>query len=216
VIGSGVLIAFEGIDGSGKSTQVARFDEWARARGVDPLHIREPGGTQLGERVRDLLLDPATGDIAPAAEALLYAASRAELVSTTIAPALREGRLVIADRFVDSSLAYQGAGRELGIDDVLAANQLALAGLMPTRTILVRVDAETAAQRLASHGEGDRIERAGLEFFKRVVDAYDQLAAAQPERFIVVDGSFVPNQVHDTILEKLEPVVASLLTVEAR
>jgi dTMP kinase len=186
---TGLLISFEGIDGCGKSTQLARLVTRLRAIGVEPLLVREPGGTKLGERVRDILLDPATGDIAGAAEALLYAASRAELVASTIEPALADGRVVLVDRYVDSSLAYQGAGRELGIDRVLEANLLATRGRLPELTILVRVEPEVARARIAATGaDEDRLEAAGAEFFTRVHEAYDEIAARWPERIAVVDG----------------------------
>jgi dTMP kinase len=186
----GVFIAFEGIDGSGKSTQVGLLAEHLRARGIEPLLVREPGGTEVGERIRDLLLAPSDDPMVPGCEALLYAASRAELVAKVLKPALEEGRVVVADRFVGSSLAYQGAGRELGVERVGAANELALDGLAPDITVLVRVDAQTSSERLAASGApADRIEAAGGSFFERVVDAYDQLAEADPVRFVVVDGA---------------------------
>jgi dTMP kinase len=186
---TGLLISFEGIDGCGKSTQLARLVERLLAVDVEPLLVREPGGTRLGERVRDILLDPATGDIAGAAEALLYAASRAELVASTIEPALAAGRVVLVDRYVDSSLAYQGAGRQLGIDRVLEANLLATRGRLPELTILVRVEPDVARARIAATGaDEDRLEAAGASFFTRVHEAYDELAARWPERIAVVDG----------------------------
>lgn len=185
----GLLISFEGVDGCGKSTQLARLAERLRSAGADPLLVREPGGTALGERVRDLLLDPATGSIEPATEALLYAASRAELVATSIEPALAEGRVVLVDRYVDSSLAYQGAGRGLGIDRVLDANMLATGGRLPDLTILVELDPAAARNRRASTGTAaDRLERAGPDFFDRVHSAYAELAARWPERIVRIEG----------------------------
>lgn len=214
---AGLFIAFEGVDGSGKSTQVARVVSWLRDRGVDPLQLREPGGTPLGEQVRTMLLDHASGDIAPAAEALLYAASRAELFAKVVRPALDAGRVVIADRFVDSSLAYQGAGRGLGVDAVGAANDLALEGARPDVTVLVRLDIELAAQRReGAPGDADRIEVAGNEFFARVAAAYDRLAAADPRRYVVVDGAAAIDTVHAAIVAALEPRLAPILAGAAR
>lgn len=205
----GTFIAFEGIDGCGKTTQVDRAVAWLRDRGANPLLVREPGGTRLGERIRKLLLDPHAGEIAAAAEALLYAASRAELIATVVEPALVTGRMVIADRFVDSSLAYQGAGRVLGVERVRAANQLALGALMPDLTVLLRIDPATAAQRRAGSA-ADRIETAGDDFFHRVAAAYDELAASEPTRFAVVDATADVALVHACVVAALEPLVPAL------
>ena len=204
----GLLISFEGIDGCGKSTQLARIAERLRAVGVEPLLIREPGGTALGERVRAILLDPATGAIDAAAEALLYAASRAELVASTIEPALAAGRIVLVDRYVDSSLAYQGAGRELGIDRVLEANLLATRGRLPHMTILVDVEPQVAAQRLAAAGgQQDRLEQAGDAFFARVHEAYAGLAERWPDRIARVDGATSAELVERAVDACLQPLL---------
>lgn len=206
----GLLISFEGIDGCGKSTQLARLATRLRLAGVEPLVLREPGGTQLGEQVRSLLLDPATGDIDAAAEALLYAASRAELVANTIEPALAEGRIVLMDRYVDSSLAYQGAGRGLGIERVLEANLLATRGRLPHATILVDVDPGVARERLAEGSDApDRLEAAGDAFFARVHAAYGELVAAYPERILRVDGGQAIDDVTLEIDEVLVPLLAA-------
>lgn len=207
-MGSGLLISFEGVDGCGKSTQLARLAARLRAVDVEPLVVREPGGTHLGESVRELLLDPATGDIDSAAEALLYAASRAELVATTIEPALARGRVVLMDRYVDSSLAYQGAGRDLGIDRVLEANLLATRGRLPDLTILVDVDLATARERLATTGaEEDRLEQAGTEFFERVHAGYQELALRWPHRVVKVSGIGAP----DDVEHRVDSVITSTL-----
>lgn len=198
---TGRFIAFEGIDGCGKSTQIAALVEQLTARGIEALVVREPGGTALGERVRELLLDPATGDIAPAAEALLYAASRAELVATVIRPALHRGAYVIADRFVGSSLVYQGVGRGLGFDEVLAANALALDGLLPECTILLELDPAEARARLRATGApADRIEQAGEAFFARVAQAYTDVAASSPG-WVSIAASGSANAVQELVSE---------------
>jgi dTMP kinase len=208
-VDEGLLISFEGIDGCGKSTQLARLADRLRAVGIEPLLVREPGGTQLGERVREILLDPATGDIAPAAEALLYAASRAELVASTIEPALAAGRIVLVDRYVDSSLAYQGAGRELGIDRVLEANLLATAGRLPDLTVLVAVDPATArSRRLAAGEQADRLEQAGDAFFARVHASYADLASRWPDRIASVDGSADADAVERRVDAVITPMLA--------
>jgi dTMP kinase len=204
----GLLISFEGLDGCGKSTQLARLADRLRAVGTEPLLVREPGGTALGERVRDILLDPATGDIAAAAEALLYAASRAELVAGTIEPALAAGRVVLVDRYVDSSLAYQGAGRELGIDRVLEANLLATRGRLPDVTLLVELDPAQAAVRRGTTGEdADRLELAGDGFFARVHAGYEQVAGRWPERIRRIDGAGSV----DAVERRVDAIVAPLL-----
>lgn len=205
---AGLLITFEGIDGCGKTTQLQRLAARLEQAGDAPLAVREPGGTVVGERIRELVLDPATGDIAPATEALLYAASRAELVASTLEPALRDGRVVLMDRFIDSSLAYQGAGRELGVERVLEANLLATRGRLPDATILVDVDPALARARLAGTDvPPDRLEAAGDEFFERVRAAYLDLAAQHPRRIHVVDGAIDVDSVTDAVAAALEPLL---------
>ncbi|MCS7008088.1 MAG: dTMP kinase [Thermoleophilia bacterium] len=180
-----MFVTFEGLDGSGKTTQA----ELLRARLEDDGHevvlTREPGGTKLGERIRDLLLygEP----IAAWAEALLYAASRAQLVEEVIRPALARGAWVVCDRYLDSSAAYQGAGRGLGLDRVLELNLAAVDGLLPERTFLLQLSPEAVLSRLT--GEHDRLERAGDEFRRRVDAAYRELAARFPERIVVLDAA---------------------------
>jgi dTMP kinase len=179
-----VFISFEGLDGCGKTTQALRLAEALQARGAEVVSTREPGGTPLGDEIRELVLH---GDhVAPWAEAALYAAARAQHVEQVIRPALERGAVVVCDRYVDSSVAYQGGGRGLGLDTVLELNLLAVGGLLPDRTVLVEVDIETALARVGD--KGDRIERAGAEFWPRVVEAYRALAARFPERYVVVDG----------------------------
>ncbi len=204
----GLLISFEGVDGSGKSTQLARLADRLRAVGHEPILVREPGGTALGERIREILLDPATGDIDPAAEALLYAASRAELVATTIEPALADGRVVLVDRYVDSSLAYQGAGRQLGIERVLEANLLATRGRLPHLTVLVALDPAAARERLEATGaDEDRLEQAGNEFFARVHEAYGELAERWPDRIAHIDGAGPPDEVERLVDAAVQPLL---------
>ncbi len=201
----GPFITFEGIDGCGKSTQVRLLSAWIHeALGREPLLVREPGGTGLGERIRELLLDPATGEISSSAEALLYAASRAELVSEVIEPALAGGTAVIADRFLGSSLVYQGVARGLGVDRVRAANELAIGSCNPDITILLDIPVEVAASRRAATGEApDRIELAGDAFMERVADAYRSIAATSPQ-WIVVAADADPDVVHARIREGLD------------
>jgi dTMP kinase len=180
-----MFVTFEGIDGSGKSTQAELLRARLEADGHDVVATREPGGTELGERVRDLLLHG--GHVSPWAEALLYAASRAQHVEEVVRPALERGAWVVCDRYVDSSVAYQGVGRELGLDRVLDLNLAAVGGLMPDRTFLLELDPAELGARLS--GDHDRLEREPSDFHARVADGYRQLAARFPERIVVLDAS---------------------------
>jgi dTMP kinase len=178
-----VFVTFEGIDGSGKTTQAEFFAEALRAEGRDVVATREPGGTPLGEQIRSLLLD--SSHVSPWAEASLFAAARAELVDEVIAPAIDAGKDVVCDRYIDSSLAYQGIARDLGVDRLLELNLHATRGLLPDRTVLVLVDLETA---LARSRPSDRIERQSVEFHRAVDEAYRALAEMFPNRIVTVDG----------------------------
>jgi dTMP kinase len=178
-----MFVTFEGIDGSGKTTQAELLTAALQEEGRTVVATREPGGTLLGERIRGLLLDG--GPVSPWAEAALFAAARAELVDEVIVPALREGADVVSDRYIDSSLAYQGIARELGLDDVLQLNLSATGGLLPDRTFLFVVDPKEAARR--STGT-DRIEREGLDFQARVDAAFREVAAMFPARIVLLDG----------------------------
>jgi dTMP kinase len=199
----GKLITIEGIDGAGKTTLASSLVEVLRGRGQDAQLIREPGGVELSERLRKLLAEPGLA-IAPQAEALLYAAARAQLVQELLAPALDEGSTVVLDRFADSSLAYQGAGRGLGIEAVRSLNDFATAGVRPDRTLLLALAPELARERLAAAGRApDRLEREPLAFFEEVAAAYGQLAEADPDRFAVLDASAPPEAVLGEALERL-------------
>jgi len=177
-------IAFEGIEGAGKSTVAGRVGERLEADGFTVLQVREPGGTAVGERIRAILLGH---DLAPDpwTEALLFAASRAQLAAETIRPALADGSWVLSDRSVYSSLAYQGAGRRLGVDAVRAVNEPGLMGVWPSLVILLAVDARSG---LARQAVGDRIGDEGIDFQQSVADGFETLAAAEPDRFVTVDA----------------------------
>jgi dTMP kinase len=194
-----MFVTFEGLDGCGKTTQAVLLADALRGDGVEVVSTREPGGTPLGEAIRDLVLHG--GHVAPWAEAALYAASRAQHVDGVIRPALERGATVVCDRYVDSSVAYQGVGRGLGLEEVLALNLAVVGGLLPDRTVLVEIDPETAAERVGS--SGDRIERDGIALWRRVADAYRTLAERYPERYIVVDGRRSVAQVAEEIRDRL-------------
>jgi dTMP kinase len=221
VTASGVLISLEGCDGCGKTTQAALLCERLTAVGlpVGPAStpgavVREPGGTPVGEAIRDLLLH-AAHEPDPWTEALLYAAARAELVGRVLLPELRRGRVLVLDRFVDSSLAYQGAARELGVDEVLAVNRPALRGVWPDLTIVLAVDPEIAGRRLG--GAPDRIEAEGLGFQRRVAAGFLELARRFPERVRVIDGGRDVQAVADDVATvALEAVAAAGRGIEER
>ncbi len=185
----GVFITLEGGDGSGKTTQAERLHEWLAGEGRTIVRTREPGGTDVGIEVREIVLHH-RGDIAPRAEALLYAADRAHHIATVVRPALERGDVVIQDRYIDSSVAYQGAGRVLDPDAVRGLSEWATEGLLPDLTILLDLDAAAARGRLdESRTRYDRLEAEASEFHHRVRLAYLALAAAEPDRFLVVDAA---------------------------
>lgn len=193
-----MFITFEGVDGSGKSTQAELLRDALTADGREVVLTREPGGTEIGERVRELVLNgPA---MTPWAEAGLFASARAELVETVIKPALARGAIVISDRYVDSSLAYQGIARGVGVDHVLELNLHAVQGLMPDRTVLLLVEPELAAQRAVLK---DRLEREGAAFHQRVADAYRELADLYPGRIVVFDGARKSDELARDIHERI-------------
>lgn len=188
-----MLITVEGLDGAGKTTLIAALARALEERGDAVLVLREPGGVEVSERIRALLADPEL-EIDPRAEALLYAAARAQLVAEELRPLLAQGTTVLLDRFVDSSLAYQGAGRGLGVEEIRALNAFGTGGLVPDRTLLLRIDPSTGLARIADR-PADRLEQAGDAFFVAVAAAYDELAAAEPERFAVIDAAQPPEAV---------------------
>jgi len=196
---NGRLITIEGLDGAGKTTLCAGL---AQALPEARL-LREPGGVELSERIRDLVKDPAL-EVDPRAEALLYAAARAQLVASLVGPLLEAGTTVLLDRFVDSSLAYQGAGRGLGVDAIRAINDFGTGGLVPDVTLLLRIDPGAGRARQEGRGEApDRLEREDAAFFDAIARAYDELAAAEPGRFRVLDATQPPDAVLADALEAI-------------
>ena len=202
----GYFITFEGGDGSGKSTQIALLRDWLMQAGYDVILTREPGGTQISEKIRELILDPDNKEMADMTEALLYAAARAQLVSQMIKPALEEGKVVICDRFVDSSIAYQAYGRGLG-DAVGVINTYAVDGCMPDLTILLRLDPEKGSRRIADR-EHDRIEQAPDAFHRKVYEGYLELEKNYPERIIGVDASGTIDDIAEEIRNRVQAVIS--------
>ncbi len=199
----GLFVAFEGGEGAGKSTQIARAAQALRAAGHDVVTTREPGGTDLGRELRRLVLDPA-GDVAPRAEALLYAADRAHHVATVVRPALAAGRVVLTDRYVDSTLAYQGAGRGLSVAQARVLTEWATEGLLPDLTVLLDLDPATGLARAGARGaELDRLEAASLDFHQAVRAGFRELAAATPQRYLVLDATRPPDELADAVAAEL-------------
>jgi dTMP kinase len=199
----GRLITIEGLDGAGKTTLASGLVAALRERGIDAHALREPGGVALAERVRAVVKDPELR-VGARAEALLYAAARAQLVEEALRPLLDAGAWVVLDRFLDSSLAYQGAGRGLGIDAVRAINLFGTGGLQPDRTLLLRIDPAAGRARQAGRGEApDRLEREADAFFRTIATAYDELAAAEPERIRVLDATLPPAAVLSGALDAM-------------
>lgn len=202
-----MFISFEGIDGVGKSTQIRLAEDYLRAKGKDVLCTLEPGGTELGQEIRNLLLHR-KGDVAPRAEALLYAADRAHHVATKVRPALESGQVVITDRFLDSSVAYQGAGRKLSAEEVRNISLWAVDGLLPDLTVLVDLDPVIAADRRKGTGEApDRLELEKIDFFQAVRDEFLKLAAAEPNRFLIVDATKTPTEIFEHVAKKLDELL---------
>ncbi len=208
---AGLFISFEGSEGCGKSTQIAALANRLKADGHDLLQAREPGGTPLGEALRDLLQHNAAGEgMTPPAELLLFAAARAQIVREKLAPALEAGRIVLCDRFIDSTTVYQGAARGLNREEVAAVNQIATGGLKPDLTILIDLPADAGLQRARQRANGklDRMEQEDPAFFEAVRQGYLELAKAEPARFLVLDGSQSIETLQTTIWNAVQPRLA--------
>ena len=205
---TGLFVTLEGGDAAGKTTQAERLEAWLAARGRTVVRTREPGGTDLGLAIRELVLHR-EGHVAPRAEALLYAADRAHHVATVVEPALARGYVVLQDRYLDSSVAYQGAGRVLDADEVRRLSLWAVGGLLPRLTVLLDLDARVGRARRAERAKFDRLEAEDDAFHDRVRDAYLRMAAAEPDRFLVVDAEQDPEAVQDRIRTAIEPLLAA-------
>lgn len=203
----GLWITLEGGDGVGKSTQAALLADWLTSRGRTVLRTREPGGSEVGVLIRDIVLHH-RGDIAPRAEALLYAADRAHHVATVVRPALERGEVVIQDRYLDSSVAYQGAGRVLDAGEVRDLSLWAAGGALPDLTVLLDLDPATARARLDSDDKPfDRLEAEHEDFHARVREAFLRLADAEPDRFLVVDAALPADEVHALVRARVGPLL---------
>ncbi|NDL67735.1 dTMP kinase [Anaerotalea alkaliphila] len=199
----GLFITLEGMDGSGKSTQINLLEAYFKSRGAEVVLTREPGGTVIGEEIRSMLLNREYAEMAETTEALLYAASRAQLVEEVVRPALAEGKMVICDRFLDSSLAYQGIARELGVERVVSINDFALEGLRPDLTIFLDLQAEEGLKRKKDQKDLDRMEMEKVDFHRKVSDAYRFLARQDSARILQLDASQDQEEIHKAIVERI-------------
>lgn len=213
---AGRFITFEGCDGAGKTTQMRVLADRLRAKGVEVVETQEPGGTEIGVRIRNILLDPANTRLCPIAEMLLYFAARAQNFDEVILPEWRRGAVVLSDRFTDSTLAYQGEGRGLGPDVVMRLHDIACHGIQPELTIYIDIEVETGYDRVhGRNGSGpDRMDRQSTDFHCRVRDAYLRLAASHPERIRVVDGSGSVAEVSERVWATVQPLVGHIFQPE--
>lgn len=208
----GIFITFEGIDGSGKTTQMHRLAARLRQAGRTVVETVEPGGTRVGAQIRRILLDAANQDLRPMAELLLYFASRAQNVDELILPALSQGAIVLSDRFTDSSLVYQGCGRGLGVETVLTLDRIACRGLVPDLTLLVDIDLDTSLARARARNEAaqhneTRMDEQSVDFHRKVRDAYHDLARREAARYRLVDGTACPDTVESEVWRIVSPYV---------
>jgi dTMP kinase len=206
--GSGFFIALEGGEGAGKSTQARALAAWIRARGYEVVLTCEPGATEIGRRLRTLLLDPASAGLCARAEALLYAADRAQHVETVIRPALARGAVVLSDRYLDSSIAYQGAGRKLAPEEIASLSRWATGGLLPDLTVLLDIVPSLGLARVP--GAPDRLESEPGEFHERVRQGFLTLATHAPERYLIVDATDAPESITATVRRRLESALPPL------
>lgn len=205
----GKFIVFEGIDGSGKSTQLTLLREYLEQQGLAVMTTREPGGTPVGEKIRSILLDPQHSELHYRTEAFLYSSARSQLVTTEIEPALAAGKAVLCDRFVDSTLAYQGYGRGLPLNFLQSINQLATGGLEPDLVLIFDLSVEQGLKRVNKRSDTDRLEQEPLQFHQRVRQGYLTIAADQPQNHVVLDANLPIKMLHQSVLE----VVGGLFNV---
>ncbi len=200
----GKFITFEGCEGSGKSTQVAMFREYLEKNGIDYVFTREPGGTEIAEKIRGIILDVKNAKMTDECEALLYSAARAQHIKEKIIPALNEGKLVLCDRYIDSSYAYQAYARGLGIDFIKKINSYAVENCMPDYTVFLNISSTDAFSRKGGQDKDDRLEQVGLEFHKKVFDGYKKVIDAEPDRFLIIDCMGSKYNTHNNIVKALK------------
>ena len=200
----GKFITFEGCDGCGKSTQLKMLSEYLTKENVPHIFTREPGGGKISEAIREILLSGKNAEMTDECEALLYAAARVQHLSDRVEPALSKGELVICDRYVDSSLAYQAYARGLGVEFIGGINAFALERYLPDVTVFIDLTPEAAFKRKHGADENDRLEQAGMAFHKRVYEGYKKLASENPERFVCVDGNMTPQEIFEEIVRVLK------------
>ena len=200
----GKFITYEGCDGCGKSTQLKMLSDYLTQKGVEHIFTREPGGGKISEAIREILLNGKNTEMTDECEALLYAAARVQHLHDRVEPALAQGKLVICDRYVDSSIAYQAYGRNLGRDFIEKINAYALENYLPDVTLFIDLTPEAAFTRKKGADENDRLEQAGMAFHKRVYQGYDELANEQKERIVRIDGNATPEQIFDRVIQVLK------------
>jgi dTMP kinase len=204
---SGKLITFEGLDGCGKSTQQEKATDWLKVQGYSVLKTRQPGGTVIGQQIRDILLNPEHEELQPESELLLYLADRIQHLQDSILPAKAAGKIVLCDRFHDSTVAYQGYGRGLNLNSIESIVEHCIKPYSPDLTILLNISPETIASRLErrqEHVEKDRLDLESLSFFKRVAQGFQELSAAEPERFVCINGEQEIELIHHEIINILQ------------
>lgn len=203
----GTFITFEGCEGSGKSTQISLYKNYLDKLGVDYLFVREPGGTEISEQIRKIILDVNNSEMCDQAEALLYASARAQLISEKILPALNQGKIVLCDRYIDSSFAYQAYARGLGFDFISKINSYAIDNCMPTKTVFLNISSKDAFLRKGGADKDDRLELSGADFHQKVYEGYVELSKKFPERFIMIDCSGEKFETHQKIIDALKNYV---------
>ena len=204
IMSKGLFISMEGPDGSGKSTQIELLKQYFEETGKEVIITREPGGNRISEAIREIILNKDFTEMSPTTEMLLYASARAQLISEVIAPAIDSGKMVISDRFVDSSLVYQGLARGLGVENVYEVNKHAIGDYMPDITFMFDLPAEVGLSRKKDQKELDRMELEGLEFHKKVAEGYREMAQRFPERITVVDATLPVTEIYGIVVEHVK------------
>ncbi|MBR1443161.1 MAG: dTMP kinase [Firmicutes bacterium] len=207
---SGLFITLEGTDGAGKTTQIKLLEKYLKNKGYEVICTREPGGTDISEKIRKLIIDPENIEMTPLTEALLYCAARAQLVKQLIIPALKNGSIVICDRFVDSSIVYQGIARGMGADMIAELNKYATGGLVPDITFFLRLDSSAGINRKKKQAKLDRIEQEKESFHRRVFAGYIELCKKEPERIKAIDASRSIDDIHNIIISHTEETIKKL------